>query len=251
MKGLYIEGKTEEEVANKFKQNFFLLVKFVKNEYLEDLLNGSLYMNNADFFHKHGGKGIKDEYDSAIKLKDGVITDYSSGKPVKCLIEEGAVYSEYKYFPMFCTYMLDERNFVDSNYIDGKVYFTYALNEKNKKHIVETFRSEDYTAVIFRDTECFQRKVQDKLDEMGISYTMREITYLDIDNQVHLSFKHAPFAKSKEFSYEQEYRIFVEEKHEQPYILEIGDIRGFVTCCNVDTFANCGYTIIYNYKIEE
>lgn len=218
-------------------RTIFALVKlFQKQEYLDDFLNGSLYMNTVAFFQneEQNNESIYDKYESTsahwqpnqveMKFNEIVITPNDLAGPV--VIQTKA----FDNFNIFCMYAINSGNCKE-------------LNDDNYEEFINSLRIHkknnefgDFSVIVTNVTEFFERVKQ---AIMKNNFYMKA-NFIDYYNdEYHGSFIsgiEALFHKKKKFSFQNEYRIVINNmtNNNQAYRLEIGDISDICSISSID-----------------
>lgn len=212
-----------------------MLVKFLKKEYLQDLLDGNLYMNKLGFFidleKEEQNKGQGDKYEAAFvtKFQNGKLMLSGTDKVIGT-IKTGDVIERYENVtkaPVFCCTILTGENLEVISETDDVLTVKPMFNEEQKSKLLSDFG--DKAVVLTND---FIQKVGSKLVEQNMNMTFGQIEYVDnsvVDTARKKSFDEGSlemfFWKDEYFQYQQEFRLVVLGKFiENHFILNIGDI---------------------------
>lgn len=123
---------------------------------------------------------------------------------------------------LFCLYCVDMTNAKD----EGQI----CVDEKNN-----FFGSH---ALILLDTEEFEKRLYSELEKRGLKYHFGHINYIDLKN---LSGRKTLFQKDKSYSYQNEFRIFIENKSQEPLVVKIGDIGDISKLIDFKAFTKIRY----------
>lgn len=189
-----------------------MMLKILKEEHLEEFLNGNIYMNSAGYFKTLDSADIvrSDQYEgleSARQVKELSIK-YSTGKwiPIEGIINPLTFYNkESLNFNMFCMYMFSDE----------------IIDEYNKEN--DKFGDR---FVLIRDLEEFIIRFKNSARILGRDCSNGPIEYVS-----HVTHDGAmgPFRKFDSFSYQNEYRFVIQGGEGKPTILNIGNIRDIVS----------------------
>lgn len=228
------------------------LVKFIQKQYLNDFLNGSLFMNNGEYFNemeKEHGKGIGDKNDSnyVFSKNTEIILKYEN-KEIKIPCDNPLLKLGYEKFPMFCMFCLDDRN-INKSYIENnELHQIYHLDLDIKSKIKNDFNSYDYMAVIILDNAKFCNRIKLSIEENQYEYAMDIINYVDYDKDKYSIKEFNPsYFKENLFSHQQEWRLQIQENLKCPYVLNIGEIKDIVKILTLDEFLDIG---LYEFKTK-
>lgn len=235
-------------------QEFPVIIKILKEEYIESLLNGNLYMNNLKFFvdlEKETGKqGVGDIREaSLLNIKRHELFIQINGEDrqqVEIGSAPGIIYDEKAlYHPVFCA--IGKIINLENN---GKNQYVGIL-QLQEENIVDFISGEDstYKAVVIVNCIDFL----DKINRNGIPGKHGFVKYRDmglpniVDGKWFLD---DTFTKDNRFKNQSEFRIELFIHSEKPYVLEIGDIRNFAFVVECKTLLT-GLTIIQNIEFDE
>lgn len=123
---------------------------------------------------------------------------------------------------LFCLYCVDMTNAKD----EGQIF----VDEKNI-----LFGSH---ALIMLDTDEFEKRLYSELERKGLKYHFGHINYIDLKN---LSGRKTLFQKDKCYSYQNEFRIFIENNSQEPLSVKIGDISDISRLIDFKAFIKIRY----------
>lgn len=233
---------------------FPVLFKILRNEYVDDLLDGHLYMNNLKYYvdleKNTGVRGVGDIREASLVNihRHELFVQYDDGEKIKLDPEPppGIIYDEEAlYHPVFCTVgNVFTLEYIGHNQYAGKI----SLPKEALKDFTD-IDNESYKVVVIFNVIDFLSKIQDK-NVMGKADF---VTYRDmrlpniIDGKWYLD---NTFIKDLRFKNQSEYRIELFFHSEDAYVLDIGDIRelSFVIDCN-DIVS--GVSVIQTIKSNE
>lgn len=213
------------------KENISIFVKFLSQKYINELLDGKIFMNKLSYFislESDGTRGQGDilegkiPYDS-ITFRDGLtetkVTQYVSygmeSYPVYCLMQlfpydfnkDGAMYrfsSSEQYHQMQC---FSEDCVVIHNPDEFVKRFWIACTRQNLKF---------YHSKVYYDEDSF----------------LNQLVYNEISKENIKSI----FYKNSFFKLQQEYRFCIFTKVQRAFVLDIGDIRDIAAVCKTSDF---------------
>lgn len=227
-------GKRLSEI--KGFENVRMNVKFVNHQFLDDLLDGKIYMKNFDYFiqlekeTKEKGVGDKLEIAHVVKSTNIKIINKKT-KMVIATATSGELLERYKdteKIPVFCVAQIRGNDFVITEFKDGVITAKVDLPEEDRIMFEETFGD---TAVIL--TNEFNGKFGQTLREKGLDLYLGDVQYQDYSYyspQRQKDFdERSPnflFWKDDFFKNQREFRYIIPGLSvDDHYILEIGDIR--------------------------
>ncbi|MBX9972531.1 hypothetical protein [Cytobacillus firmus] len=230
-----MEGKRLNEI--KGFENISMYVKFLKRGYLEDLLNGSIYMKNFNFFielekkAKEKGQGDKLEIAHVVRSNKIKLIDPET-KMVLATASVGEMVERYtgmEKMPVFCVTHFHSSDFMVTNIKDGIVTAKIDIPIEDQEMFEQTFGD---TAVIL--TNEFTEKMIKASKESNLGIAIGNVQYQDYNfyssERKKLFDEQAIdllFWKDDFFINQREARfILTQVAVEDHYRLEIGEIRG-------------------------
>lgn len=221
------------------KKGIHLLSKiFQKKEYMNDFLDGKLYMNCLGFFKK-----VEDTESKKFDSKEAV-RSYLQPDDLKIVIEYEDIIinldnkdlagpliiqdNEYNNLKIICFYspFIDYSNLVDSQ---KNLKITNKMKNDFGEHVI-----------LIRDFIEFSQRLEAaiKINENISTFTYKKVDYFP--DTFHGSFdaEDIPFKKHEEFSFQKEFRIVARtiQHDENPFILNLGDLRDICLPCTVEQF---------------
>ncbi len=198
----------------------YLLKIFENEKYQNDFLNGDLYMNTLKKFKEYDKSDTNrsDKFEALISnQKPDLVQIGKLSFPKKDCGFMKLNSLEYDYCNLLCMYKLWMENENDILSIDSK----------NKE-----FGS---CCVIIHNVNLFLKKITEKTDSKDIVCHYNEVKYINKNKEFkNLNDFDIPFTKFSEYKYQREFRIAIDTKRNvnEPYILNIGDIRNI---CEITT----------------
>lgn len=235
-------------------QEFPVIIKILKEEYVESLLDGNLYMNNLKFFvdweKETGIQGVGDIREASLLniKKHELFIQINGGERKRMEIgpAPGIIYDEDAlYHPVFCAIgkIVELKRSGNDQFVG-----TLQLEKENISDFIGGADSAYKAVVIFNCIDFL-----DKIKKTGISGKHGFIKYRDlrlpniVDGKWLLD---DTFTKDNRFKRQSEFRIELFTHSNEPYVLEIGDIRNLAFVVNCETLLT-GLTIIQNIEFEE
>ncbi|NNG99676.1 hypothetical protein [Acinetobacter sp. ANC 5414] len=216
----------------------FLAKVFKKKQYMEEFLDGKLYMNCLGYFKN---------------VEDAKNTQYDSKEGIKSYLQPHDVEMEIKFGDQVIK--LDVRNLAapviiqNNGYNNLKIicfyspYIDYSDLKASKEDIKITDKMKNDFGdhvIIITNYEEFSKRLQAALD---ISEDIEFCGHKKVDyfpHNFHGSFEdhEIPFKKHEDFSFQKEYRVIARTKQhdEQPLVINIGDLRDICLPFTVDQF---------------
>ncbi|MGG0891877.1 hypothetical protein [Cytobacillus horneckiae] len=218
----------------QYEKGFFL-VKFLKEVYLNDLLDGNLYMNNFQYFidlekeTKEKGQGDKREAGHVFRSTNIRLIDPETNQ----VIATGSVgevierYIGVEKIPVFCMTIFRYSEFEIIEEKEESVVVKLVLPPKDQKNYIETFGEK---AVIL--PHYFLERLEEKNNEEPLGLAYAEVQYHDYDvisSERRTLFDERSiqffFWKDNFFSNQREFRIVLTQKLvDQPFKLNIGSV---------------------------
>lgn len=202
------------------------LLKFLEKEnYVNDLLDGKLYMNTLKYFKEKENldKARADKFETIFSHKQQKF-DFININGIyftNAQIQEGSITSISQRFDLcniFCLFASWEKT------IDEKIL----IDEKNK-----TFG--EYCICITNVQEFLNRVIK-VIEKENIECSFMNVNYINKDENYEINTNEVPFTKFDDFKYQNEFRIAIDIKKniDKAYILEIGDIRDIAFSTSID-----------------
>jgi len=239
-------------------KNIRLFVKFTSEKYVDDLLSGSIYMNNIKYFidleKKYGNKGVGDRREAGFIIEPDKMyfldpdTKQVLGRSVKAEVIKR--YDKASEVPVFCYTQFVANDFVLIE--DKDDYISFKLDIGEDKHNFLNFGD---TAIIlpmnFHDLLIGSAEKQDLIARVaGVEYQRFD----EIDKEKEMLFDKGSvemfYWKHEEFRHQREMRFvlsntFVKDK----FIFETENIKEQSTVVPIGDFLE-GITIFAN-KIKD
>jgi len=202
-----------------------VLIKFLKKERAEDLLDGKLSMATLKKYREYederGNTVIGDECEGKITVSEVVlkITDTKTGQVQEEKIDSAAFETEYANSYIFCMLSVGKK---------GEREFVFS--EEQKKEIKEF----GDRAVVITDFDEFKNRIAKAAKKAGHEVVMKYVGYEEegtvrIDKWVSLmhDMRNIVFWKRGSYKYQQEFRVLLVNKNagKERITLDIGNIR--------------------------
>lgn len=202
------------------------LLKFLKKEnYINDLLDGKLYMNTLKYFKEkeYLDKARADKFETIFSHKQQKFDfiNINGTYFTNTQIQKGSITSISQRFDLcniFCLFALWKEKEDDKIFID----------EKNK-----TFGK---YCICITDVQEFLNRVIKVIEKENIECSFMKVNYINKDEDYKIDIDEVPFTKFDNFKYQNEFRIAIDTKKNinKSYILEIGDIRDIAFSTSID-----------------
>ncbi|HAT4183907.1 hypothetical protein ACV3Z6_13575 [Clostridium perfringens] len=232
-----MKDKIKEILKQKYSDKVIMLLKFTsREEFAQDVLDGKLYMNTAEFYReyeeKHNIKGIGDKNELKLEISPITLTLNISGKELKLKPTGKAVfeYKDDKNMPMYCMTYLTIDDFEIINYDENSV--TLGLNldiDLLKKDFGE------YVTIIINADE-FKERIFIKQKEYDVDTTFGLVKYREkFDKNRTEEFLSASIErflyKDKDYEYQKECRIIISRYVDDDKYFRVDDLRDIALNC--------------------
>jgi len=211
------------------------LCKIQRREYLESYQHGNLYMKNVLYHRlneaKYPNSGIGDA-EEGLLLKGGRSTLSCNGEVV-ALLKDFELFTCDKN-PIFCT-MCSDWKMIDEN----------TLFFKPEERVISDFVFGDQSeyGIILIDRNPFLEKIEKALNAQGLWGCSNCVNYTDSINQYDEKYEPA-FRKRIRFSYQHEFRIWIDVETNDSFELDIGDISDISLIFPIEVLQN-GITVAF------
>jgi hypothetical protein len=240
--------------VKEFESEILMLVKFTKEEYIQSLLDGNLYMNNIKYFidleNQTKVRGQGDKLEASNVINDVHLKFYKEGTDELLAEATSSRLVERNHFfdniPIFCITSFDSKDFqiVEETEYSYKVKF--AINEKEMKHMKESFGEK----AIFINPAVFLNRVENNFTEKGFEFDARKVNYenLDINDSKRLEHFNGTsiiplFIKDIFFESQREFRIAIfNNPTESVLVPNIGDLSDISYVMDTEDLFN--YTML-------
>lgn len=242
-----------------FEDRMLFVSKFTRNEFVQDFLNGSLYMNNFKYFaeqerktlHKGQGDAYEGAYVNVIKDADIYIDDVRLFSAEKAELLLNNVYLDS--LPLFSMSYFHSSDFevVDKN----EQYLTVKLSLQKEEiyRFKEDFKCD---SVIFTTKYAeFEKRIKNAAKKINSELWCSPAEYIDFsfNEERHQRFNKGYldilFNKDLSLKYQRELRYVLPQiSVDQYYRFEVGDLSDIFTVYSVDDFLSGVKTVkIINY----
>lgn len=226
-----------------------ILMKFGKKENLEKLQHGQLYMKPLSYYT-----------DLENNTNNNTVGDFTEGKMILRnlkIIEPKEYENEHadvifnfhlEKYPVFCMFALGDYNYYESTFHNAKEKKHYRFNADQVKNMCDFGDS----VLIINNTSEFFKRVENALRENGYAYKRKFVDYYDYsENNIEMIKKiqqcnlEVAFCKSKNYEYQQEYRILVKKEVDDFLCINMEDISDISTILDTNEVLNCNISIRY------
>jgi hypothetical protein len=208
-------------------------VKIGQEEHISQLQKeGVVYCNTLKYFTEfEDGQVRGDKHEDAFEFKTfrnpellikPVNEPDAKFKKVDITWSQIVKRNSNPYGNLYCLYCVDMSKAENEGQIN--------VNEKNRE-----FGSH---ALILLNAKKFEERLYSELKKRKMKFHFGFVHYVDLRNHTG---KKSLFEKDLKYSYQNEFRIFIENEIQEPLILKIGDISDISSCCEFDTFKQLKY----------
>ncbi|MED4034290.1 hypothetical protein [Priestia megaterium] len=230
-----------------FEDRMLFICKFTKSEYVQDFLDGNLYMNNFKQFveqekrteYKGQGDSYEGSYINIMEAVDIYIDDVYVASAEKT---ELSVSNDYiSKIPLFSMCQLTSRDFEIITKQEESIIIQLSLTREEINRIKEDFKCDK---VIFTmDYAEFKRRLTNAAKELKTELWSNPIQYIDFswNKERYKRFEDGNldslFTKHKSLEYQREFRFVLPQMPvDQYYRFKVGDLSDMFTVANIDDF---------------
>lgn len=233
-----------------FETDAFILAKFTLNEYVDDFINGNLFMNNFNHFinqekeSKHKGQGDSFEAALVTEVKNIRIIE-SETNQIIATANNGNLIERYDYFrktPLYCLALFATKDFKVLEHSEESIKFKLDIPEEDKAKFRNDFGS-DTVAFTFNPEVFVERLItKDKEINGDLRYGMVNYTdYSIMESARRKAFEEGKadflFTKHNSLSYQREFRIILPQlQSDKPFIFNIGNLGDIFSKVTIDQF---------------
>ena len=186
-----------------------------------------VYLNTIEYFQNLEDEGVRgDKYEATVNIKN-----YSKPEDYKLIITDTKTGEDFTVKPS----KLQLRHFDQSP--NGNLYSLYCIRKSefaNTNEIIIDSRVKSFGthALFIRGTKKFLDKICQEVDKLGMGYRAKPVEYYDkdkINGPINL------FQKIKEYEYQREYRIVVQNNLKKPLKIKIGSLKEYAEIIPTNT----------------
>lgn len=231
-----MKDKIKEILKEKYAGKVMLLLKFTSREsFAEDVLNGNLFMNTAEFYREYeeqyNTKGIGDKNELKLEMSPEILTLNISGKEIKFKPRGKAVfeYKDDKNIPMYCMTYLTIDDFEIINYDGDSVTLGINLD-------IDMLRKDFGEYVTIINPVEFKEKIDIKQKEYGVGVIFGFVKYREkFDKKRTEEFLSASterfLYKDKGYEYQKECRIILSNYVDDDKYFRVGSLKEIAVNC--------------------
>jgi hypothetical protein len=222
------------------KKILILAKIFSCEKYMQDFIDGKLYMNNIEFFKKDDN--VQDyarlDFDEGVKHFNPKNSEFELNGhkfDMNNMVSINLTKQNDMYKNIFCMYALSTDE--NGEFKKDDIY----IDEKNKEF--------GKYVVVLTNPSKFLEKIKKAVEKDRLNTTMGLVEYCNIDDYAGCGDEKLIFKKLEEYKYQKEYRIAIDTglTNKEPYVLDIGSIKDIVEVTNIDEF-NKNIKIVDNEK---
>lgn len=196
------------------KNKLFYLIRISKREYLEDLQKGNLYMNHISTFQQS-----EDNYLRQDKLEGADSIDQVTW--IKLLDDSGNT-MEFNNEQLKSAYVTSKPTEIDVS-IFSFLAINKSLTSRTDRIDERNFEFGDFFMIVLNPPKLVQM-FNKKAKELNLSNYWGTVNYYDRNNHIgELNL----LSKPKEFNYQNEFRLIIENEKKAPVKINIGNISTF------------------------
>lgn len=230
-----------------------ILIKILKKEYVDDLLDGNLYMNNLKYFvdleKETGIAGVGDIREASLvnirKHRLFIQVEGEEKQEIELGPPPGVIYDdEALYHPVFCCMgkLLKLQKAANTNEYMG----TFKLAEENLVDFIGN-NMDAYRAIMILDVPAFLDRIYKTASQNNIcgkhgfiNYRNRNVPNIQNGQWI----LDDTFTKDTRFKNQLEFRIELFLRSEKPYIMNIGNIRDLAISVDCEKLISSGFSLI-------
>jgi hypothetical protein len=232
-----------------FEVKDLILAKFTKSEFVEDFLNGNLFMNNFNHFieqeKRTKEKGQGDSFEAALVTEAQEIRVYDQDSNLIATSKSGNMierYEDVKQVPLYCMALFDSKDFLVIEQTEDSISFKLDILDEDKEKLKLVFQADK--VILTFSPGVFVKRVKDTMMQTDPNFLCGSVKYVDysvMDNQRRKNFDEMRpeflFTKHRSLEYQREYRFILPGiRSSTPYVCNIGDLRNLFNVITVDQF---------------
>ncbi len=200
-------------MTNILKVKCHFLVKIGKKEYMEKLIeNGEVYMNTTRYFREHKNPEIGDEFEGALYIKDGKVSEYRENLDNEKL---------------FCMWHIN-----DTTPVSEELIYSYHVGETDQVRVAFDLRklsgftdNEDSYMVVIYNVKEFNKRFSKACEELNVKFVgSRIVSYFD-ELKVKPDRMITPYMKREKYKKQQEVRYLILKDNNGPLTLSLGSLK--------------------------
>lgn len=225
----------------------FTLMKFIKNKYVDNFLDGKLYMNFLRYFVElekvSNDPDIGDLFEGQLPIYD-LDVDISKDGDSIMKAKSKMMILDFGYLdcPTLCLYRLERKNLIE-NKENGKS--KYIFSEMQKREL-KVFGDK---CILLNNPMAFINRIEDAALKNDFDVYHEKINYYAKNEQIHFKdviknkYKCA-YWKRMRYNYQSEFRILCDFnlKFRENYVLDIGSIRDIAKVVEANDILNTYFT---------
>lgn len=202
-----------------------IFIKFGQERHIKDLYeNGTIFINQIEFFRKlEDGQLRGDNYEGTFRLKQLtknaplILNPNDSKKKIELSVNKGQFREHYTSIigNIYCLYAITPEML--------KYETPYKIDLRNKNfgtHFLVTF-----------ETRFFYSKIIEQIKERNYEFRSHLVEYFDKEKY---NGELTLFDKSNEYSYQNEFRILINNNKREPIILNIGSMKEYAEVYDIN-----------------
>lgn len=202
-----------------------LFLKFGKEEHMQDLYeNGTIYCNTVEYFKRVEDDALRgDNYEGASFIKN-----YPPGK-FRISIAGKEVDKDFNYINFHIKEAYEKTL--------GNIFSLYSITSRDTEK-TELFKVDAKNKkfgdkfLLIKDNPTFLKLIEQELKKKRLKFNYGFVEYYDRHKY---NGKVGVFHKPREYSYQNEFRIYVRKKSEKPLVLNIGSLKSIAALYDINT----------------
>lgn len=201
-----------------------LFLKFGKEEHIRDLYeNGTVYCNSVEYFNKVEDEELRgDNYEGARFIKN-----YPPGK-FRISIKGNEIEQDFNYINLHIKEAYEKTL--------GNIFSLYSITSRDTD-TTELFKVDIKNKrfgdkfLFLRDNPKFLKLIENELRKKKLPFRHGFIKYYDSRKYTG---RLDVFCKPNDYSYQNEFRIYVRRKSDEPLVLKIGSLKHIAVMHDID-----------------
>lgn len=203
-----------------------ILIKIGKKDHMQLLLNeGEVYMNSTEFFRTNKNEEIGDEYEGAMCIKNGKVSDSRENLDFEKL---------------FCMWHINNINPVHDSLIHR---IEYDKESDSTRMTIDLRKLSNFTpneesyAVVINNVREFNRRFKLACEKNKLQYHGNKVVKYYDPEKISEETILTPFWKRNSYDKQQEIRYFIEIANKEALKLYLGPLNDIATIINVNETA--------------
>ena len=216
----------EMKLSNDKQPICHILIKIGEKDHMQSLLNdGKVYMNSTEFFRTNKNEEIGDEYEGAMCIKNGKVSDSRENLDFEKL---------------FCMWHINNINPVHDSLIHR---IEYDKESDSTRMTIDLRKLSNFTpneesyAVVINNVREFNRRFKLACEKNKLQYHGNKVVKYYDPEKISEETILTPFWKRNSYDKQQEIRYFIEIANKEALKLYLGPLNDIATIINVNETA--------------